>query len=248
MEPSNEKVIVEDAEAAARTAADWLRETTASAVAAAGRAFIALSGGATPRRMQRLLATAPYAAAIPWERVHLFWVDERMVPASDPASNFGAARQDFIGALAPRLGGVHPIGVSDDPERSAQRYEDELRAHFRRQGEEGPVFDLIFLGIGPDGHTASLFPGSPVLAETRRWTAAVKGGRPDLWRVTLTYPALNRARQVVFLVTGADKAAVLRRLWTDPQAALPAQRVRPQNGTLRWIVDREAAGTDREVP
>ncbi len=140
--------------------------------------------------------------------------------------------------------------MAGDPDRLARRYEEDLREHFRLRGTAGPVFDLIFLGVGTDGHTASLFPDSPVLAETRRWTAAVKGGRPELWRVTLTYPVLNCARQVVFLVTGADKAAVLRRLSTEPQAGLPAQRVRPHAGTVRWIVDREAAGgagTDQEV-
>lgn len=247
MDPIRDMLIVENAEAAARAAADRLLET---AVAAGGCASIVLSGGATPRAMQRLLAGEPYAAAMPWERIHLFWGDERLVPGSDPASNFGAAREDFLDALGSRPGGVHPIPVAGDPERLARRYEEDLREHFHRQGSVGPVFDLIFLGVGADGHTASLFPGSPVLAETRRWTAAVKGGRPDLWRVTLTYPVLNRARQVVFLVTGADKAAVLRQMSTEPQAMLPAQRVRPHAGTVRWIVDRQAAGgagTDQGV-
>jgi 6-phosphogluconolactonase len=240
MDPTIDLSIADDPEAAARSGADLLLE--AAKAAAGGDAAVALSGGATPRRMHRLLASEPYASAMPWERIHLFWADERLVPATDPASNFGAARRDFIDALAPRLGGVHPVPVSGAPERSAQAYEEELRAHFRGRGTAGPVFDLIFLGVGTDGHTASLFPDSPVLAETRRWAAAVKGGRPEVWRVTLTYPALNRARRVVFLATGAEKADIVRRLLTEPQGALPAQRVRPTAGAVRWLLDRAAAG------
>jgi 6-phosphogluconolactonase len=163
------------------------------------------------------------------------------VPYAHPDSNFGAARTDFIEKLALRPAGVHPVPVAGDPEALARRYEEELRAHFRTRRIAEPVFDLIILGVGADGHTASLFPGSPALEERLRWTAAVKGGPPDVWRVTLTYAVLNRARRVVFLACGARKAAVVRRVLTASPPDLPAQRVRPPAGRVTWVLDPAAA-------
>lgn len=236
------EIRVEPDEAAAmQAAADGWMEAAQSAVAAAGCASIAISGGRTPRGMHRLLARPPYAAGISWDRVHLFWADERLVGPEHPASNFGAARTDFLQFLPRPPGGLHPVPVSSDGDASARRYEEEIRRHFLQRHLDQPDFDLILLGLGADGHIASLFPGSPVLSEQRRWAAAVKGGEPDVERVTLTYPALNNARRVLFLVTGDRKAAVVRHILTDAAPVLPAQRIRPPAGSVAWVLDRAAA-------
>jgi 6-phosphogluconolactonase len=230
-----------DTAAAGRAAADVLLETVRFDAAGAGCVSIAISGGSTPRGMHRLLARKPYVADIAWDRVHLFWADERLVPYGHPDSNFGAARTDFIEKLAVRPAGVHPVPVAGDPGDLARRYEEELRAHFRMRRLPEPIFDLIILGVGADGHTASLFPGSPALEERLRWTAAVEGGQPEVWRVTLTYAVLNLARRVVFLACGAGKAAVVRRVLTASPPDLPAQRVRPPAGRVTWVLDPAAA-------
>ncbi len=230
-----------DTGSALRAAADVLLETARAAAAGGGCVSIAISGGSTPRGLHRLWAQDPYASDIAWDRVHLFWADERLVPYAHPESNFGAARMDFIEKLTLRPAGVHPVPVAGDPAALARRYEEELRAHFRMRRLAEPVFDLILLGVGADGHTASLFPGSPALEERRHWTAAVKGGQPDLWRITLTYAVLNRARRVVFLACGASKADVVRRVLTAWPPDLPAQRVRPTDGRVTWVLDPAAA-------
>lgn len=240
MHTAIDTVVAPDSHSAFQTAADLLRDTTRAAAAARG-VSLALSGGTTPRGMHRLLAQPPYVAAIPWGRLHLFWVDERLVPYGDPASNYGAARADFIESLPQPPGSVHPVPVHGDGEPLALRYEEEIREHFRQRNLVEPVFDLVFLGLGADGHTASLFPASPVLSEERRWAAAVKGGEPDVERVTLTYPILNFSRRIVFLVTGESKAAVVRHVLTDASPVLPAQRIRPQAGHITWVLDRAAA-------
>jgi 6-phosphogluconolactonase len=230
-----------DETAALQAAADALMETARSAAAAAGCASIAISGGNTPRGMHRLLARAPYAAGISWDRVHFFWADERMVPYEDPASNFGAAQADFLEILPQPPAGVHAIPADGDPEAAARRYEEALRQHFQQLNLSEPVFDLICLGLGADGHTASLFPGSPVLSEPRRWAAACKGGVPDVWRITLTLSILNRARRIVFLVTGEGKAAAVRHVLSGSWPILPAQQVCPPAGRTTWVLDRAAA-------
>jgi 6-phosphogluconolactonase len=230
-----------DTAAALQAAADVLLETARSAAAGGGCISIAISGGSTPRGMHRLWARNPYASDIAWDRMHLFWADERLVPYAHPDSNFGTARTDFIEKLATPPAGVHPVPVAGDPEALARRYEEELRAHFRMRRLAEPVFDLIILGVGADGHTASLFPGSPAIEERLRWTAAVKGGQPEVWRVTLTYAVLNRARRVVFLACGASKAAVVRRVLTALPPDLPAQRVRLPAGRVTWVLDPAAA-------
>lgn len=236
------EIRVEPDEAAAlQAAADVFRDTARSAVAAAGCAAIAISGGRTPRGMHRLLARPPYAAGISWDRVHFFWTDERLVGYEHPASNFGAARTDFLQSLPQSPGGLHPVPVSSDGDASARRYEEEIRRHFHQRHLDGPDFDLILLGLGADGHTASLFPGSAVLSEQRRWAAAVKGGEPDVERVTLTYTVLNHARRILFLVTGESKAAAMRHVATGAKPLLPAQRVRPRSGRVSWVLDRAAA-------
>lgn len=243
-EPAGEAVAIRvepDSAAALQAAAERLSATARSAAAMTGGASIAISGGNTPRGMHRLLARPPYAAEIPWDRVHLFWTDERLVSEEHPDSNFGAARADFLQFLPRPPGGLHPVPISNDGEASARAYEKELRKHFHERHLDEPIFDLILLGMGADGHTASLFPGSPVLNEQRRWAAAVKGGEPDVERVTLTYPVLICARRILFLVTGKSKAAAVRHVLTGKEPVLPAQRAQPRSGRATWVIDREAA-------
>jgi 6-phosphogluconolactonase len=241
MASSREIRVAADSWTALRTAAVVLQETAGKAVAQAGCMSLAVSGGTTPRGMHRLLAQPPLVAGLPWDRMHLFWADERIVPYDDPASNFGCARVDFIEHLPRPLAAVHPIPVSGDIEALARRYEDELRDHFRRRHLTEPAFDLIFLGLGADGHTASLLPGSAALGEQLRWVAPVKGGEREMGRITLTPVVLNRARRIVFLVTGSNKAAVVHHVLTASSPLLPAQRICPQGGQVTWILDRAAA-------
>jgi 6-phosphogluconolactonase len=230
-----------DLETASRTAAGLIARALAEAVTARGTAAIAVSGGGTPRGMHRLLAEPPYDRAVPWERVHVFWADERLLPYHHPESTFGAALTDWLDRLPQEPAGVHPVPVGPEPAEAAALYARELEALARRCGTAAPVFDLVELGMGTDGHTASLFPQHPVLEETAAWAAAVKGGSPDVWRVTLTLPVLNRARRVLFLVAGEDKADPVRRALVETPPVLPAGRVAPEGGTVLWVVDEGAA-------
>lgn len=227
----------------ARAAAELLADAAARAAAARGRAALCLAGGSTPRATYRLLGAEPLAARVPWERVHLFWGDERMVPADHPDSNRGAA----LAALGPppRLpaANLHPMPTGLPPEPAAAAYEETLRRFFAAEGE--PRFDLTLLGLGPDGHTASLFPGAPP-AEAGRWAAAAPPPAhltPQVARITLTLTAINASRRAVFLVAGRDKAAAVRRVIHRGAAAgtdHPAALVAPAGGVL-WLLDREAA-------
>jgi 6-phosphogluconolactonase len=192
--------------------------------------------------MHRLFAKAPYRSQIPWAETHFFWVDERMVPYGHHDSNFGLARRDFLAEVPIPFDHLHPIAVLEDMEEAAARYRAELEAV--SEGDS-PVFDLVFLGMGSDGHTASLFPEDPFLFASNQWLATVKGGNPDLWRITLTLSVLNRARHVVFLVCGAEKAPALRAVMEDPHPRLPAAHVRPKAGRLTWLLDKSAASLIR---
>ena len=232
--------IVEDAGAVATAAAAEFVKTVQTALRKNGKATVAISGGSTPRRMHRILTRPEYKKAIDWERVHLFWVDERLVPYYDEASNFGNACEDLVDPLQLDPGLVHPIPVTGKPARLAEDYQNALKKHFD-SGDGPPVFDLIFLGIGRDGHTASLFPNDPALIETKKWAIAVNGGVPEVDRITLSLPVINASRRILFLVTGANKSAVILKVIKGPYANLPAQLVRPENGKLVWLLDKYAA-------
>lgn len=198
-----------------------------------------LSGGSTPRALYGLLADERMRHALDWTRVSFFWGDERCVGPAHPDSNFRMARETLLDALRLRPEQVHRLRGEDDPAQAAAAYEAELRAAL--PGVVGPAFDLILLGMGADGHTASLFPGSLALAETERWvvpTCAPSGA----WRLTLTLPAINAAAHVTFVVAGADKAARVHEVLTAPERELPAARVRPGRGELQWMLDAKAAG------
>lgn len=208
------------------------------AEAAPERFSVALSGGSTPRALYERLAAAEMAERIPWRKVHLFWGDERCVPPDHPDSNYGLTAAALLRHIPLPPENIHRIAGELPPAEAARRYEAELRAFFG----ETPAFDLVFLGMGEDGHTASLFPGSPALNESHRWAVEVEhtvAPPPLVWRVTLTFRVLNAARRVVFLVSGAAKAAMFAQVWRGGD--FPAAQIRPQDGELLWLVDRDAA-------
>jgi 6-phosphogluconolactonase len=233
---------VADGEALARDAAEAVAAAAVRAVAARGRFTLALSGGSTPRRLYALLAdpAAPFRASVPWARTHLFFGDERPVPPDHPDSNYRMAREALLAHVP--VASVHRIR-GEDP-AAAEAYEAELRAFFGVPPAGAPPrLDLVLLGLGPDGHTASLFPGSEALDERVRWVLSPFVARFGTRRTTLTLPVLDRARAVLFLVAGADKApALAQALAPSPGAEpLPAARVRPDDGTMLWLVDQAAA-------
>ena len=233
-----EIIVVPEARHLAKAGAALFEQTVADAVQSHGQTAAALSGGSTPRVMNRLLAGPPYVDRIPWKHIHLFWVDDRMVAVDDPASNFGAARNDFISRVPIPSQQVHPMPVLGPPSGGADAYSRELKNYF---GSKTPVFDLILLGIGTDGHTASLFPDQADSHKGPEWVLSAKGGNPDVYRLTLNYPVLNRARTAAFLVSGRGKAEMVRTLLCDDEVRYPAQRIRPENGRLIWLLDQPAA-------
>ena len=225
----------------ARTAADIFSIRANECVTKDGRFFVAISGGTAPRLFHRMLVQEPYISKIPWDKMHIFWVDERCVPENDAASNYGAAKEDFLNRLPVSQNQIHAMPRDVPPEKGALKYQREIIGFVQLEHGEFPVFDLIFLGVGTDGHTASLFPGQQALKQREAWVVAVKGGNPNVNRLTLTYPVLNQARQIVFLVSGRGKSEILKTIFENRQAGLPAQMIQPINGKLIWLVDREAA-------
>jgi 6-phosphogluconolactonase len=237
---------VADPDAAARAAAEAFADAAARAVAERGRFTVALAGGTTPRRLYQLLAdpAAEFRGTVPWDRVHVFFGDERHVPPDHPDSNHRMVHEALLSQI--RVASVHRIhGEEPDAGGAAADYQADLARFFdeREPGARPPPLDLVLLGLGADGHTASLFPGSGALLERSRWVVAPYVARLGVHRITLTLPVLDRAREVVFLVSGAEKAdAVARVLAPEPGAAPPpAACVRPASGALRWIVDSAAA-------
>jgi 6-phosphogluconolactonase len=240
--------VVPSAEELARAAAGriWgiVRERAAM-LARGGKAspaiHVALSGGETPRRAYELLSSEPYRTRFPWESVHFYQVDERWVPPEDPRSNRRMLAETLLGRAPVPGPNFHPVDTSlSRPEDGALRYEESLRAMFPDPPGGVPRFDAVLLGIGKDGHTASLFPGAPDLAGRDAWVAAVAGGEPPVPRVTLTLPVLCAAAQVIFLVSGREKANALARVLAgDP--SLPASRVSTARGKVTFLADAPAA-------
>lgn len=232
-----------DLEALGQAAAAYVAERSAEAVAARGRFTVALSGGSTPPWLYRALVAPPWSERVDWLRWHVFLGDERLVPADDERSNVGLARRELLDHVPVPRDQVYPPPVeAGAPDAVARAYEARLRAVFARLAAPVPRFDLILLGLGSDGHTASLFPGMPALEVRDRLVVASPPGSlpPPVDRVTFTLPLLDAARAVLFLVAGQDKAATVRRV-LDGDADLPASRVRPRDGDLRWLLDRQAA-------
>jgi 6-phosphogluconolactonase len=233
-------MVFPDAEALARGAVLWLKERIAPLQ---GRSAIALSGGSTPRRLFQLMGSE-FKDQFPWLRMHFFWGDERFVPRDSPDSNFRMADEALLSKVPVPLGNIHPVPTEGlDIDDAARAYERELQRFYGAPALDRDkfLFDVQFLGLGEDGHTASLIPGEPVLNERARWAAAVAHGRPET-RITLTYPAIESSRHIAFLVSGAAKHDVLRTVRTQ-SADVPAARLRPQ-GDLTFLVDRAAAGEE----
>ncbi len=203
---------------------------------------VAVSGGRTPSGFFRLLAKEKRLAQEAWSRIHFFWVDERCVPENDPASNYGNTKRVLLDCVPILPDHVHPMACGPEPEQSAIRYEEQLWKFFKLSPGSFPRLDLIVLGVGSDGHTASLFPGTDSLLEKRRCVVPVKGGDPDVWRLTLTFPVLNAAANLIILAAGKEKARVVRALMGLSNEDFPVQRVRPEKGTITLILDRQAAG------
>ena len=234
-----------DAEAVSRAAGQDLVELARAAIAERGRFCVALSGGSTPRRMYEILGEAPRWARIDWRRVEFFWGDERAVPPDHPDSNYGVAATVLLRKLDVPAERIHRIrGELPDVDEAAALYQDELARVFATPVEGlPPIFDLILLGMGADGHTASLFPYSQALTERRRWVVGNTVPKLGQSRVTMTFPILNRAAEVRLLVTGADKTGALKEALAGPREPerLPVQAVVPESGRLVWLVDRAAA-------
>ena len=225
----------------ARTAADLFSMGAKECVAKNGRFVVAISGGTTPRLFHRTLVKEPYVSNIPWDKTHIFWVDERCVPDSDAASNYGTSKKDFLNRAPIPKTQIYPMPGTLSPEDGARKYQKALMEFFNLKYGQFPTFDLICLGTGTDGHTASLFPGLKTLDETERLVIPVKGGDPAVSRLTMTFPVLNRAKQIIFMVSGKNKADIIQTILEFPKARLPAQRVQPLDGTLTWLLDSVSA-------
>ncbi len=239
-------LVVDDADALAREAAGDFTRRANAAVATSGRFTVALSGGSTPRRLYARLAdpNGPFRSSIEWDRIHLFWGDERHVPPDDPQSNYRMAREELISKVPIPPDNVHRVEAElPDAAEAASRYDAELGRFFELDPGDFPRFDLILLGVGPEGHTASLFPGTSALAVRDRRAVANWVPKLDAFRITLTLPVFERAASVVFLISGEDKAPIVRAVFDpkEPPGSLPCERVRPEAGDLVWLLDRPAA-------
>lgn len=242
-------LIFETAAELHHVAAAYWRRLAQEAVEARDRFLLVLAGGSTPKPLYRRMAQPPYREDVPWSQTFVFWGDERMAPPGDPQSNYGQARELLLSQVPVPPEHVHPIPGELEPEAAAAAYNETLAQWAKRLAEAErawPRFDLVMLGLGRDGHTASLFPGSAARKREEQPARAVHaeyGDRPAD-RVTLTPPAFNSARQILFLVTGAEKAEALAGVLEgeDNPVRWPAQRIRPRNGRVSWLVDRAAAG------
>ena len=236
-----------DTAALARHAVQYLVEMVGEAVAGRGRAHIAISGGSTPKAAFELLADSnqPWRSRMPWDKLDLYWVDERCVPPDHPDSNYRMTREALLNHVPLRPEQIHRMEGELEPEVAAARYESMLRDTFRLEGAESPRFDLIALGMGPDGHTASLFPHTAAIHEMSRLVTANFVTKLDTWRITLTWPVINQARSAFFLIGGADKAGVVHEVFTGPHdpERLPSQLIWPSSGILTLILDRAAAAS-----
>jgi 6-phosphogluconolactonase len=238
MTTATRREILPDPDALALRVADWLLDLTMTKT---GNFSLCLSGGSTPQRLYRLLAETPYRDSLPWPRMQLFWGDERFVPHDDVRSNFRMVHEALLSKISIPAANIHPIPTDHvDPYAASAAYEDVLKSCYGadRLLQDRPLFDVAFLGLGTDGHTASLFPGTSALFERSRWAVPVVGAG-DETRISLTYPVLESSSQIAFLVEGGEKRAIVRRL-ADGDVNLPAARLKPM-GQLTWFLDRAAA-------
>lgn len=232
--------VMRDAPAVAARGAEIFKEISQRAVEERSRFMVALAGGSTPRALYTLLASEHYLSRVPWQATHVFWGDERCVPPESEESNYRMAYDALLGLVPVPREQVHRMRGEDEPERAADDYARVLETEFR---EPTPRFDLVLLGMGEDGHTASLFPRSGALDETEHLVVAPFVEKLAAHRLTMTFRVINAAAHVAFLVAGASKAATLRAVLKGEQdePELPARMVRPANGELLWLVDEAAA-------
>ena len=240
MNQKNVEIVADGNALAARAAAKFV-EFVAEAVARQGAVSIALSGGSTPKKLYELLAGQNFREQIDWSHVHFFFGDERNVPPDSDDSNFKMANDAMFSRLAEELpaANIHRVAGESAAADAANSYEQELKDFFHN---ELPRFDLVLLGMGPDGHTASLFPESSALDENMRWFVENWVEKFAAYRLTLTFPVINNAAKVMFLVAGSDKAAVLSEVLSGAENKYPAQKVNPLSGELLWLIDQAAAG------
>lgn len=242
-EAGREMIVLPNTNQVYETAARMIYDLALTAMQQSGRFTIALSGGATPQALYELLAEN-YRKKLPWEQIYLFWGDERCVPPEHPDSNFGMVRASLLDKVPIPSANIFPMpAAGPEPERSAAGYEALLRKFFKPEDGGIPRFHLVLLGLGSDGHTASIFPHTAAVDEKKRLVMLSSAGESSQMRMTLTLPVINQAENVLFLVTGANKAAVLQDVFYGPfrPGELPAQGVRPQNGKLVFVLDQQAA-------
>lgn len=233
--------VFDDLDSLSRAAADLFLSVASDAIALRGRFSVALSGGATPRRLYTLLASSAYQSRVDWSHVHLFWADERCVPPDHRASNFKLLSDTLLGRVFVPEKNIHRMRGEADAEKAAREYENHL-SHFFGPSSL-PAFDLTMLGVGEDGHTASLFPGSPAVREKTRMVVPVYLDKPNFNRITLTLPVINHAARVFFLAAGKAKAGVIHHILDEGNSReYPAGLVCPESGTITWFLDQEAAG------
>lgn len=227
-------------------AARFFVDEAAIGIARDDRFAVALSGGNTPRRMYKYLTQSEITGDLPWEKVYIFWGDERCVPLDDPANNAHYALEQFLEKVPIPHNNIFRIETDKEPEKAARLYEQRLRQFF---GDEQPRFDLIFLGLGENGHTASLFPGTSILHDKNRWVSEVIVKEQNMSRVSMTTTVINLARKVAFLVSGNEKAQIVKNVLEgeyEPEK-MPAQLIKPDNGEVYWFLDDEASKLLAEI-
>jgi 6-phosphogluconolactonase len=235
-----ETVVCRDTAELSRQSAERFSQLALQSVQGSERFTVALSGGSTPKHLYSLLASPGYTERIPWSHVHFFWGDERCVPSDHPESNFRMAQEALLSKIEIPAENIHRMRGEEHPQTAAAEYEEELQKFFGLKSGALPRFDLILLGIGEDGHTASLFPGNDALYETKHLVVAPFVAKLNSYRLTLTLPVLNHAASVWFLVTGGSKADAVKKVFSA-SSDLPAARVNPVNGNLIWYITRDAA-------
>jgi 6-phosphogluconolactonase len=232
--------IADDANELARLAAERFVALSEQSIADQGVFSVALSGGSTPKKLYELLASEPFRSSIDWEHVHFFFGDERNVPPESDESNFKMVNNHMFSKVQELPSeNIYRVAGEESAADAANKYEQELKDYFHN---ELPRFDLILLGMGPDGHTASLFPDSPASEENVRWFVENWVEKFASYRLTLTFPVINNASNILFMVAGSDKAAVLQQVFEGAKNKYPAQRVIPINGQLMWLIDKTAKG------
>jgi len=235
-------MVCRDVEGLSRRAAEQFVALAQQSIVVRGRFAVALSGGSTPRALYSLLATSEFSGQLDWRKIQLFFGDERCVPPDHGESNYRMVQQSLLAKIVIPRENVHRMLGEIEPAKAAATYEDEIRKTFALTANQLPRFDLIFLGLGDDGHTASLFPASSALRETQALVASTYVEKFQAHRLTLTLPTINNAAQITFLIAGQTKAAVVKAILAGQGNEAPAARVQPTEGELTWLITADAAG------